>query len=188
MELFCNKTLKDSIYTVGTKEDNGYKIRIRGWGINQKRIGDWHYEKIYNDGMVITDSIINYIAFCDKNPLNTIKKFKNNHIDKSSGYFYEVEMKENVFVGDTLEIKMNFLFDTVHFEKKAANTFYLFNPPSHHDYCDVTKYIVDSIPVHKNSTKMRFLIDEKGKIKILGYYLLFPKKKKEQFTATQVFT
>src|SRR5690606_17569170 len=71
MELFCNKTLKDSIYTIGTKEENGYKIRIRGWGFNQKRVGDWYYEKIYNDGMVITDSIINYIVFCDKNPINT---------------------------------------------------------------------------------------------------------------------
>jgi|SRR5690554_617228 len=186
VELFYLNKTKDSLYTIATAQKDNFIIRYRGWVINSRRHGDWYYEKVYKN-QIITDSIVNYIVFCDKNPINTIKKFKNNYIDKSAGYFYEVEMKENVFVGDTLEIKLNFVFDTVHFEK-AANEFYIFNPPALNDYCDATKYIVDSVPVYKNSTKMRFLMDEKGKIKLSGYYLLFPKKQREQFTATQVFT
>lgn len=192
MELFRNKTLQDSIFTVGTKEENGYKIRIHGWGYNKKRIGDWYYEKIYKDGRVITDSIVNYVISCGKNPRNSIKRFKSNKLDRSKSYFYEIDMNKNVFVGDTLNLRLNFVYDTLTY-KNVGNELYIFMPSDFHNFCNAKKSTIDSFPIISNTTKIRLLMreEDRGRNRYLGYYYLIHKeqKQKDSFTsALQVFT
>lgn len=191
MKLFYNNTLKDSIYTVGTKELGDYNIRILGWSFNQRRIGDWHYEKVYKNGKIITDSIVNYVISCDKNPRNTIKKFKNDKLDRSKGYFYEIDMNKSVFVGDTLNIRLNFVYDTLTY-KNVGKELYIVMPSDFHNLCDATQSVVDSFPIIGNTAKMSLLMreEDKGKNRYLGYYYLIPKKqrKKDSFIVMQVFT
>lgn len=191
MQLFCNNTLNDSIYTVGLKSNKDYKLRIRGWGFNKKRIGDWYYEKVYKSGMIVTDSVVNYIVSCDKNPRNTIKKFKNNKLDRTKGYFYEMDMNKNVSVGDTLVIKLNFSYDTLAYEN-VGRELYIFKPLDFYNVCDALESVVDSFPILENKARMRLLMSEedKGKNRYLGYYYLVPRKqkKKDTFTVMQVFT
>lgn len=188
VELFYLNDTKDSIYTIATAKKDKYIDRARGWVINSKRYGDWYYEKVYNNQIII-DSIVNYVAFCDKNPINTIKKFKNNYLDSLQGYYHDIELKNNVFLNDTLSIKINFNYDTIHFQK-VASEFYMFNPPSVNDYCYADKYVIDSFPIHNNSTNMSFIMDGKGKTRFLGYYYLIPKKQRHKKFVEQlpVFT
>lgn len=188
-KVFFNKTLEDSIFIIGTKKQKEYTVRIHGWGINEKRIGDWYYEKVFNDGTISIDSIENYVILCDKNPINTIKRFKNNKLDRTKGYFYDVDMPKDIFVEDTLNIKFNFVYDTVTY-KHVGNELYFFKPPNINDRCNASTYVIDSFPIRKNSARMQFLVGEKGKNLFLGYYYLVPKKQKEKgmTTVTQVFT
>ncbi|WKW46874.1 hypothetical protein P3875_02100 [Myroides sp. JBRI-B21084] len=189
VELFYNRSLEDSVYTVGIKQEEGYLIRARGWGFKERRIGDWYYEKVYDNQRVVIDSIINYVSFCNKNPRNTIKKFKSNKLNRSKGYFYEIDMNKNVTVGDTLNIRLDFLYDTLIY-KNVGRELYIFIPSDFHNLCDATQNVVDSFPVIGNTANMRLLISEKdrGKNRYLGYYYLIPKKQKNSFTATQIFT
>jgi len=187
VELFYNKTLDDSVYTIGIKPMNGYKIRAHGWGVKEGRIGNWYYEKVYDNQKVVIDSIVNYVIYCEENPINTIKKFKNNVLDKSKGYFHEINMKKNIFVNDTLDIKIDFTYDTVAFDK-IGREFYMFRLFSN-DYCDASNFVIDSFPVINKSTKMKFLVENKGKRKLLGYYFLRKKNKDDsEPKALQIFT
>lgn len=189
MELFYNRTLRDSIFSVGTKKGTDYNLRILGWAFNQRRIGDWYYEKVYKDGTVVTDSIINYIISCNKNPRNTIKRFKNDKLDRSKGYFYEIDMNKSIFVGDTLNIRFNFVYDTLTY-KNVGKELYLFMLSDFHNLCDATRSVVDSFPIINNTSKMRLLMreEDKGKNRYLGYYYLIPKNQNDSFTVMQVFT
>jgi len=187
VELFYNKTLEDSVYTIAINKNDDYIIRARGWGVKEGRIGNWYYEKVYNNQRVVIDSIINSIILCNHSSMNTIKKFKNNVLDKSRGYFYEINMKKNIYVNDTLDIKVNFEYDTIAFDK-IGRELYLFNPPSLDNYCDASKFVIDSFPIINRSTKMKFLVENKGKRKLLGYYFLRKKNRDSSSKALQIFT
>jgi len=183
-----NTTIEDSVYMIATKKVNDYKIRVRGWQHNG-RLGDWYHEKVYKDNRIIVDSIVNFVIYCDKNLINTIKKFKDNKLDRSQGYFYEVDVNNKLTVNDTLDIKINFEQDTNVF-KEAGDEFYLFLPLPSNDYCNASKYVIDSFPINNNSTRMTFIITEKtGKDKFLGYYYLINKIQNSDtiIKASQVF-
>ena len=188
VDFFYNKTMEDSAYLIGTTEKDNYIIRARGWSFNHNRTGNWFYEKVYKNQKVIIDSIVNYVVFCERNPKNTIRRFENNILQKSKGQFYEIDMKKEVRLGDTLYIDLDFSFDTLVYQK-VAREFYLTNPPNIHDLCEASKYVVDSFPVINNSTKLRFRMDQKGNVLMLGYYYLVPKiQPKDNIEVQQVFT
>ena len=189
LEFFYNNNAKDSTYIIATIPKDNYIFRGRGWTLKEKQIGDWYCEKVYKDNVVI-DSILNYVLICDKSHLNTKKIYKNGKVDKNKGFFYEVDMKDQISVGDTLSIEMNFFNDTIVFDKRISPLI-LFKPENIKDYCNFSEFSLDTLPIINNTTSMKFLIEEKGKVKILGYYYLFPKKQpkdSEMTDALQVFT
>lgn len=188
-ELYLNKTMNDSIYSIGIQDKGSYKLRAHGWGYRKNRIGDWHYEKVYDDKKVVTDSIVNYVIECEGDLKNTVQYFKNNVLDRTKGYFYEVNMKKDVSVGDTLIIDLNYVYDTVTYQK-ISHELYLLKLPDFYDHCSATHFVVDSLPIIKNKSTMRLLMTEKGKNRFLGYYYIVPKEQKdnESTTARQIFT
>ncbi len=190
-EVFYNKSTEDSTYLVGTNNLNSYTLRARGWSFKQKRVGDWYYEKILNNQKVVLDSIINYVSICDTNPRNTVKKFKENRLDRSKGYFYDIDMKKNIHVGDTLLINLKFSYDTLAY-RQVAQELYIFKPDSFDNFCNASQFVLDSFPIIENSARMRLVMEEedKGKNLYLGYYYLVPKKQvsHERTSALQVFT
>lgn len=179
-ELYFNKSLEDSTYMIGKKQKSGYEIRVHGWKYKGNQIGDWYYEKVYDEGKVAIDSIINFIAYCDTNPINTIKKFKHNELDRTRGYFYEVDVNDKLSEGDTLRIDLQFWHDTTRFEKRVGNTFFIFLPQSKSNYCNSNKHVIDSFPIRDNKANLRMIAPEKGKYTLLGYYILFDKKQSLQ--------
>lgn len=174
-DCFYNSSLGDSVYMIGKKYEDGYEVRAHGWSDTGNKVGDWFYEKYYNDGRVEVDSILNYVVSCDKNTINTIKKYKNNQLDKNQGYFYELDINKKLHEGDTLEIDLRFWHDTIRFQKRAGNTFFFFLPQDKTNYCD-TNTLIDSFPVRENTVSIRTITPEKGEYKVLGYYILFDKE------------
>lgn len=175
VELFYLDKYKDSVYVVGTKEMKNYTIRSRGWSYRDNKVGDWYYEKVYSNQNIKTDSVINFVSFCGEYVINTIKKFQNNSLDKFKGYAYDLKFKKDIRVNDTVDIKLEFVYDTIMF-KRVSNEFYIFKPKSLEDYCDSSNYLIDSFPIFNNTAKMKFQVDEIGEIKILGYYYLLNKQ------------
>ncbi len=187
VELFYSGVKGDSIYIIGTKKHKGFIARTRGWEYNGARVGDWNYEKIYNENgnAIVTDSIMNFIVYCKRNPVNTIKKFVDNKIDPTQGYFHEIKLKRNILVNDTLIINLNIFYDTTAFDK-VGREFYMFKPTTIDDYCNYS--VIDSFPIVDKSSKMRFLIENKGKKRFFGYYYLRKKNSNSSSDALQVFT
>lgn len=175
VELFYIDKLKDSVYVIGTKQIKNYIVRARGWSYKNNKVGDWFYEKMFDDLTNHTDSILNFIPLCGEYVINTVKKFQDNSLDKYKGYAYETSFKKNSRMKDTVEIRMEFVYDTVLF-KKISNELYLYNPQSIEDYCTSSEYVIDSFPIVNNTVKMNFLMNDMGKIKILGYYYLLNKQ------------
>lgn len=175
VELFYLSKYKDSVYVIGTKKMKDYTIRSRGWSYRDNKVGDWYYEKVYSNQKIKADSVINFVSFCGEYVINTVKKFQNDSLNKFEGYAYDLKFKKDIRVNDTVDIKLEFVYDTIMF-KRISNEFYIFKPKSLKDYCDSSNYVIDSFPIVNNTAKMKFQVDEIGEIKILGYCYLLNKQ------------